>query len=159
LTLTETEKREVAAADPRSRAMLLRTEALTAEELARLHGAFRNPGSGPRSSRPHLAGEPPAVWDPALRVGAHVRLKPKPGSDIMDVVLNDQLAVVEAIERDFEDRLHIAVTILDDPGRDLGIDRMPDHRFFFGSTKSSRSVAQQSDEFDPDRRHRQCLQR
>jgi hypothetical protein len=132
LTLTEGEKREIAAADPRSRAMLLRTEALTAEELARLHGAFRDPGREPRPSRPHLTGETPAVRDPALRVGDHVRLKPKPGSDIMDVVLKDQLAVVEAIERDFEDRLHIAVTILDDPGRDLGIDRMPGHRFFFG---------------------------
>jgi hypothetical protein len=43
LTLTEAEKREIAATDPRSRAMLQRTEALTAEELARLHGAFRDP--------------------------------------------------------------------------------------------------------------------
>jgi hypothetical protein len=137
LTLTEAEKREIAAADPRSRAMLLRTEALTAEELARLHGAFRDPADrapsvdGPRPSRPHLAGKTPAAQASALRVGDHVRLKPKPGSDIMDVVLRDQVAVVEAIERDFDDRVHIAVTILDDPGRDLGIDRMPGHRFFF----------------------------
>jgi hypothetical protein len=137
LTLTEAEKREIAAADPRSRAMLLRSEALTAEELARLHGTFRDPADrkssvdGPRPSQPHLAGETSAVKASALRVGDHVRLKPKPSSDIMDVVLRDQLAVVEAIERDFDDRLHIAVTILDDPGRDLGIDRMPGHRFFF----------------------------
>jgi hydrogenase maturation protease len=61
-----------------------------------------------------------------------VRLKPKAGGDIMDVVLKAQIGVVEAIERDFEDRVHVAVTILDDPGRDLGIDRMPGHRFFFG---------------------------
>jgi hypothetical protein len=128
LTLTEAEKREIAAADPRSRAMLLRTEALTAEELARLHGALRDPAD-PHPSLPRKRGR---VREGALRVGDHVRLKPKPGSDIMDVVLKDQLAVVEAIERDFEDRLHIAVTILDDPGRDLGIDRMPGHRFFFG---------------------------
>jgi hypothetical protein len=120
LTLTEAEKREIAAADPRSRAMLLRSEALTAEEVARLHGTFRDPADGATS-----------VDGPALRVGDHVRLKPKPGSDIFDVVLQDQLAMVEAIERDFDDRLHIAVTILDDPGRDLGIDRMPGHRFFF----------------------------
>src|SRR6185503_4390183 len=46
LTLTEAEKREIAAADPRSRALLERTEALTAEELALLHGTFReNPGA------------------------------------------------------------------------------------------------------------------
>lgn len=49
----------------------------------------------------------------------------------MDLVLKDEVAAVEAIERDFEGRVHVAVTILADPGRDLGIDRMPGHRFFF----------------------------
>jgi hydrogenase maturation protease len=48
----------------------------------------------------------------------------------MDIVLKDQEAVIEAIERDFEDRVHVAVTLLDDPGRDLGLDRYPGHRFF-----------------------------
>ncbi|HZT87768.1 MAG TPA: hypothetical protein VFA12_07350 [Stellaceae bacterium] len=115
LTLTDAEKREMAAADPRSRALLERTEALTAEELARLHGTFRNA---------------PPVPAP-FRIGDRVRLKPKSGGDVMDVVLKDQIAVVEAVERDFDDRVHVAVTILDDPGRDLGIDRMPGHRFFF----------------------------
>jgi hydrogenase maturation protease len=156
LSLTEAEKREIAAADPRSRAMLLRTEALTPEELARLHGTFRDPAdgaphdipspplgaerAGPHPSLPRKRGRVregvggegnSGAAGAALRVGDHVRLKPKPGSDIMDVVLKDQLAVVEAIERDFEDRLYIAVTVLDDPGRDLGIDGMPGHRFFF----------------------------
>ncbi len=66
-----------------------------------------------------------------LAVGAHVRLNPKRRADIMDIVLKNQEAVIEAIERDFEDRVHVAVTLLDDPGRDLGLDRFPGHRFFF----------------------------
>ncbi len=66
-----------------------------------------------------------------IKVGDHVRLRPKRRADIMDVVLKDKVAVVEAIERDFEDRAHIAVTILEDPGRDMGLLRMPGHRFFF----------------------------
>ena len=60
-----------------------------------------------------------------------MRLNPKRRADIMDIVLKDQEAVIEAIERDFEDRVHVAVTLLDDPGRDLGLDRFPGHRFFF----------------------------
>jgi hypothetical protein len=28
--------------------------------------------------------------------------------------------------------VHVAVTIDDDPGKDLGMARMPGHRFFFG---------------------------
>jgi hypothetical protein len=137
LTLTDAEKREIAAADPRSRAMLERTEALTPEELARLHGTFREPESPLRTAAvlAATAVETPAVRAAygSLKIGDRVRLKPKPGGDIMDVVLRDQIGIVEAIERDFEDRVHVAVTILGDPGRDLGIDRMPGHRFFFAA--------------------------
>jgi hypothetical protein len=60
-----------------------------------------------------------------------VRLRPKPGGDVMDIALKGKIAVVEAIERDFEDRVHVAVTLLDDPGRDLGAAGFPGHRFFF----------------------------
>ena len=49
----------------------------------------------------------------------------------MDLALAGQVAVIEAIERDFEDRVHIAVTLRDDPGRDLGAAGFPGHRFFF----------------------------
>ncbi|MBA3776990.1 MAG: hypothetical protein H0X11_11210 [Betaproteobacteria bacterium] len=47
------------------------------------------------------------------------------------MALSNKLATIESIERDFEDRVHVAVTIDDDPGRDLGLERMPGHRFFF----------------------------
>jgi hypothetical protein len=41
LSLTEDEKAEMRAADPRSRALLDRTEALTGDDLMRLHGTIR----------------------------------------------------------------------------------------------------------------------
>jgi hypothetical protein len=44
LALTDKEKAEMAASDPRARAILERTEALTPEELMRLHGAIREFG-------------------------------------------------------------------------------------------------------------------
>lgn len=63
--------------------------------------------------------------------GSRVRLHPRPGGDIMDLVLAGKAAVVEGIEQDFEDTIHIAVTVEDDPGQDLGEARQPGHRFFF----------------------------
>ena len=120
LTMTEDEKRDMTAVDPRARALLQRTEGLSPAELNRLHGALRNPRDSFRSGQ--TAGP---------KVGDRVRLRPKPGGDVFDIVLKDQIAIVESIERDFEDRVHVAVTLLDDPGRDLGMQRMPGHRFFF----------------------------
>jgi hypothetical protein len=44
LTLTDDEKRAMAAVDERARALLTRTEGLSGEELWRLHGAARGKG-------------------------------------------------------------------------------------------------------------------
>lgn len=66
-----------------------------------------------------------------LRAGSRVRLKPRRGGDVFDVVLAGRTAVVASLEWDMEDRVQLAVTADDDPGRDLGEARMPGHRFFF----------------------------
>ena len=63
--------------------------------------------------------------------GSRVRLHPRPGGDILDLALAERVAIVESIQQDFEDTVHIAVTVEDDPGRDLGEARQPGHRFFF----------------------------
>jgi hypothetical protein len=128
LTMTDEEKREMAAVDSRLRAMLERTEGLTPAALDRLHGTLRYPHA---STTPVVR----EVGGSALKVGTLVRLRPKPGGDIFDIVLKDQIAVVEAIECDFENREHVAVTLLDDPGRDMGMQRMPGHRFFFAPSE------------------------
>jgi hydrogenase maturation protease len=67
-----------------------------------------------------------------IRKGSLVRLRPKAGGDVFDLALADRLAVVESIEQDAEGRLHVTVTLEDDPGRDLGAMRALGHRFFFG---------------------------
>ena len=66
-----------------------------------------------------------------LKKGSRVLLWPRPGGDIMDIALKGKAAFVESIEQDYEDRIHLAVTLEDDPGRDLGGDRILGHRFFF----------------------------
>jgi hypothetical protein len=70
-----------------------------------------------------------------LSEGSLVRLHPRPGGDIFDLALAGKTAVVETIEQDFEDVIYIAVTLEDDPGRDLGLARQPGHRFFFSTAE------------------------
>jgi len=65
------------------------------------------------------------------REGDLVRLKPKPGADILDMVLAGKIGVIEAVEQDFENNIHFAIVMEDDPGKDLGMLRQPGHRFFF----------------------------
>lgn len=66
-----------------------------------------------------------------LRRRSRVRLRPRAGGDIFDIVLAGRTAVIEGIEQDMEGNVQLAITVEDDPGRDLGERRQPGHRFFF----------------------------
>jgi hypothetical protein len=71
-----------------------------------------------------------------VRVGDRVRICPaKTGcqnkTDIIDMALSGKVAVIEAIEQDFEDQIQLALVLDDDPGREFGMMRQPGHRFFF----------------------------
>ena len=112
LTLTDEEKAAAAACDPRVRDMLARVEAMSAAELMQLHGALR------RTRR-----DVPA--------GARVRLRPRGRADAFDIALAGRIATVVAVEQDHEGRLLVGVAVDDDPGKDLGADGLPGHRFFF----------------------------
>ncbi len=116
LTLSDAEKAEIREGDERARAVLERAEALPTEQLMKLHGAVRG-------LRP--AGRVPVIGD-------RVRLRPRKRADIFDLALDGKVAIVEAVEQDYEGSLHVAVTVEDDPGRELGAMRQPGHRFFFG---------------------------
>jgi hypothetical protein len=70
-----------------------------------------------------------------VKPGDRVRLRPRAGGDIFDLALAGQTATVEAIEQDYEGRVHLAVVVDADPGRDLGLLRQPGHRFFFAATE------------------------
>ena len=65
------------------------------------------------------------------RNGGRVRLWPLGDADIFDLALKGKTATIAAIEQDYEDRYHLAVTVDDDPGRDLGAAGQVGHRFFF----------------------------
>ena len=66
-----------------------------------------------------------------LKKGSRVLLWPRSGGDIMDLALEGKVAFVEAIEQDYEERVHLSVTLEDDPGKDLGDAHILGHRFYF----------------------------
>jgi hydrogenase maturation protease len=66
-----------------------------------------------------------------VRAGDRVRLHPRKGGDVLDIALADQTATIEALEQDYEGKLHVCVVLDNDPGRDMGLLRQPGHRFFF----------------------------
>jgi hydrogenase maturation protease len=68
-----------------------------------------------------------------VKKGDRVRLRPRAGGDIFDLALARQTAVIESFEQDYEGKLHLAVVLEDDPGKDLGMLRQPGHRFFFST--------------------------
>ncbi len=123
LTMTDAEKAEMRQSDERARHILERLEANPAEHLAQLHGAIREMRPGARISGIDL------------KKGDRVRLRPGKRADIFDTLLEGKIAVIEAIEQDYENNVHLAVVIEDDPGRDLGEMRQAGHRFFFSASE------------------------
>jgi hypothetical protein len=143
LTLTDEEKQEMRSGDGRARNILERTETLPQDVLMKMHGAVRGmrPVPESRAEEPQfgkwdpLEEKPPVesvpVFGVELRVGDRVRLWPQKTADIMDMALEGKIALIEAIEQDFEDNIQLAVVLDDDPGREFGMMRQPGHRFFF----------------------------
>ncbi len=78
------------------------------------------------------------VTEAVLRAGDPVRILPRAGGDVFDLALAGKAGIIESIETDFEGRLHCAVVLDDDPGSDLGMARMPAHRFFFAPDELER---------------------
>lgn len=128
MTLTDDEKTEMAAVDGFARRILHRTENLGEEELFGMHGTMR-------ALKQLTNEEPPEfveVQGQRLTVGDRVRIRPSRLSDVFDVALVNKTAEIESIEQDFEGKIHLALIIDDDPGKDMGKMRMPAHRFFYG---------------------------
>jgi hypothetical protein len=97
LTLSDDEKQELRNAGDRGRDILERTETLPSEQFGKMHGAIRNLRKAARLE---------------FREGDRVRLRPRKKADIFDIALDGKIAIVESVERDFEDRIHLAVTVL-----------------------------------------------
>ncbi|MGW1750665.1 hypothetical protein ACWCRD_34650 [Streptomyces sp. NPDC002092] len=135
MLLTDEEKREARATDPRAAAILDRVDTMPPEVFARLHGAVRslapaNPSS-PRAERPAWwqegadDGLSPStdtvlVDGVALGGGSRVRLRPRSrGADAQDMFLAGRTAEVAAVFHDVDGSVQLAVTLDDDPAAEL----------------------------------------
>ena len=130
LTMTDAEKAEARATDPKAAEIIDRCDGMSTEDLLRLHGTLRNPDPLPPSWND--ADDPFAAFndhDPdtdqvmisgtAIRKGSLVKLNPRRRADAQDLFYADQLARVTAIHRDLDDETHVAVVLVDDPAGDL----------------------------------------
>lgn len=68
-----------------------------------------------------------------VRRRSRVRLRPKLGRDVFDIALAGKTAIVEEVVQSMDGVVQLAVTVEDDPGRDLGEERQVGHRFFFSA--------------------------
>jgi len=126
MTLTEDEKAEARATDPRAASIIDRCDAMSPDTLGSLHGEMR-------PVTPPDEGRDVPWWDPAvdsevdpwsdsvwigpveIRQGAAVRLRPGQRSDAQDMFLDGQAATVAGVFKDVDGETHVAVTLDDDP--------------------------------------------
>lgn len=148
MTLTDEEKREARATDPRAAAIIDRVDTMTPETLERLHGALRSPRGVDAMGawRGATIGQAP-WWDPGadasvspdtdsievegvtVSKGSRVRLRPGARrTDAQDMFLVGRVATVQGVFLDVEDRRYVAVTVVDDPAADLHVAH---GRFFY----------------------------
>jgi len=147
LALSDKEKREARATDPRAAALIDRVESMDAPTMERLHGTIRSlRPSAPGAAADAFTGVPadydPAVpwWDPeadasvspdtdavmiggrAVARGSLVRLRPGARrADAQDMFLAGRIAEVQAVLFDIEDQPYLAVALTDHPDPDLSI--------------------------------------
>jgi hypothetical protein len=133
MTMTDAEKAEARATDPRAREIIDRCDAMTPGDLQQLHGIFRDPHGPPPCA--DTGGRP--WWDPAtdasvdpatdtvvvdgvpVAKGSLVRVRPKRRADAQDLFLADQVARVTAVLHDVDGGTHVALVLADDPAADL----------------------------------------
>ena len=143
LALTDEEKSEARATDPRAAAVIDRADTLSPDILDRLHGAIRSMrgAAGPSTSTSNPVTSTPADtpwWDPendatvspdtdqVLIAGVPVArgstVVMRPGTrraDAQDLFLAGRPALVEAVLHDVDGNIHLALSPQDDPDSDL----------------------------------------
>ncbi|MFG2125480.1 hypothetical protein [Streptomyces sp. NPDC048710] len=138
MLLTDEEKAEARATDPRAAQILDRVDSMPQEVFARLHGAIRSLTPVTPAAVAEDPAERPAWWqegaDEGLSPttdtvfvdgvpvggGSRVRLRPRGrGADAQDMFLAGRTAQVAAVFHDVDGSVHLAVTVDDDPAAEL----------------------------------------
>jgi hypothetical protein len=138
MTMTDEEKAQARATDPRAAEIIDRCDSMSPEAMLNLHGVLRNPQA--ETDSPGLIPEIPEGvqwWDPladtavrpeidavlvnGVRVtrGSRVRLQPSRRADAQDLFFADRIARVTSVHEDVDGDQHIGVVLEDDPAADL----------------------------------------
>ncbi len=121
LALSDVEREQIADQDPVVRTMLERAIAATPDDIRRLHGRVEVRDPAPAAARDRdVRGERQLEVDGVLyRLGARVRLRAGDDHAAHDHLLDGRSATIERIYVDYEDKVHLCVTVDDDPGQEL----------------------------------------
>ncbi len=142
LTMTEEEKAEARATDPRAADIIDRSEQLSTDEMSRLHGAMRDPHGPAGGEAPDWPTLGESVqqdpwWDPGTDAsvdpatdtvlvagtsvgrGSLVVLRPSRRADAQDLFFAGQTARVTGVLFDVDGATHVSVVLVDDPAADL----------------------------------------
>jgi hypothetical protein len=137
MTMTDEEKAQARATDPRAAQIIDQCDALAPEDMARLHGVLRNPHADPHADLVPEVPDGIDWWDPladnavrpeidavlvnGARVarGSQVRLRPKRNADAQDIFVAGKTARVTSVHEDVEGNKHVGVVVDDDPAADL----------------------------------------
>jgi hypothetical protein len=126
LALSDGERDELADADPAVKAMIERAVSATPQDIINLHGrvTMRDPAPAPADGADsEVRGEEAIVVDGrSFRRGGHVVLRPTgshPPRNAQDHLLDGRSATIERIYIDYDEQVHLCVTIDDDPGQDI----------------------------------------
>lgn len=135
MTMTDAEKAQARATDPRAARIIDECDAMSPEAMSRLHGVLRDPHAA--------AGLVPEIpdgidwWDPladtavrpevdavlvnGIRVarGSRVRLRPRRNADAQDIFVAGKTARVTSVHEDVEGDKHVGVIVDEDPAADL----------------------------------------
>ena len=136
LTMTDEEKAQARATDPRAALIIGRCEQMSPEQLQRLHGVMRDPRADALTGDDWWAAEAAAPVSPetdgvfvaGTRVarGSRVRLVPSRRADAQDMFLAGREAVVSAVHADLDGETHVAVTLVDNALPEGGIAELHD---------------------------------
>ncbi|GIF00590.1 hypothetical protein [Paractinoplanes rishiriensis] len=116
MTMTDDEKAEARATDPRAATIVDRCDNLTPADLESLHGTWREPGTEP-STEP--GAESVLINGVRVAKGSLVRVQPTRRADAQDIFYAGQIARVTAVLSDLDGATHVAVVLVDDPAADL----------------------------------------
>jgi hypothetical protein len=144
LTLTDDEKAEARATDPRAAAVIDRCEAMSPEDLQQLHGALRNPHAFAADPDDYAQAESRSTasqdvpwWNPEAEArvrpdqdavvingvsvarGSRVRVHPNRRADAQDLFFGGQTGRVTSVHFDVDGSTHVGLVLEQDPAADL----------------------------------------